>query len=66
MKEYNVKLTEKEIDLLMYVIEGYSVRVKIEAMQKKCDWDKAKQLTNECCALNSKLYRKMLKIHEVI
>lgn len=66
MKEYTLKLTESEIDTLMYVLEGYSAKVKIEAYKGLRDKEKAKKLTNECCQLNSKLYREMLKIHGLL
>lgn len=66
MKKYSVRLTEEEIELLMSVTEGYSAKAKIEAMQGRRDKEKTKKLTDRLCAVNSKLYQEILKIHKTI
>ncbi len=63
MKEYTVKLTEQEIELLMYATEAESAKATIQAAQGKRDKDKTKTYTDRLCAVNSKLYRKILEIH---
>lgn len=63
MKEYTVKLTEQEIELLMYATESASARAQIQAAQGKRDKEKTEKYTDRLCAVNSKLYRKILEIH---
>ena len=64
MKGIKVMLSESEIELLMYVTEGYSARAKLEAASGERDKDKAKKLTDELCAVNAKLYNILRKYHE--
>ena len=63
MKEYTVKLTEQEIELLMCATEAESAKAKIQAAAGKRDKEKTKAYTDRLCAVNSKLYRKILEIH---
>lgn len=63
MKEYTVKLTEKDVGLLMYAIEGYDAHAQVQARQGKRDKTKTERLHNELVELDSKLYQMILKIH---
>ena len=63
MKEYTIKLTEQEIELLMSATEAQSATAKIQAAHGIRDKEKTKAYTDRLCAVNSKLYRKILEIH---
>ena len=63
MKEYTIKLTESEIELLMSATEAESAKAKIQAAAGKRDKQKTQAYTDRLCAVNSKLYRKILEIH---
>ena len=63
MKEYTVNLTEQEIEILMRATEAESAKAKIQAAMGKRDKEKTKMYTDKLCAVNSKLYRKILEIH---
>lgn len=63
MKEYVIKLTEQEIELLMYATQAESAHAKLQAASGKRDKEKTKTYTDRLCEVNSKLYQKILKIH---
>ena len=66
MKEYTVKLTEQEIELLMRATESAIAHAHLQAMQGKRDKEKTKVYTDKLSNVDSKLYRKILKIHGTI
>ena len=66
MKEYTVKLTEREIELLMSATESASAHAKLQAAAGKRDKEKTKTYTDRLCEVNSKLYQKILQIHGTI
>lgn len=61
--EVAVLLTEKEIGLLMYAIEGYAAHRMRLAYEGRSDKTKAKALNDDITKLDSKLYQIILKIH---
>lgn len=63
MKEIKIMLSEREIELLMYATQAYSAHVKLEAASGKRDKDQSKDLTDRLCAINSKLYYRMIEYH---
>lgn len=63
-KEYTVKLTEHDLELLMYVSEGYAAHARIKAMQGERDKEKVAKVCKEITETTSKLYRKILQIHK--
>ena len=63
-KEYKINLTEREIGLIMYAIEGYSSHAIRQAAEGKRDRKKTKDLTTRLCEIDSKLYQKILEIHD--
>lgn len=64
MNEITVKLTEKEIELLMYATQAHAAHEKLEALQGRRDKKKTKAHTDRLCEVNSKLYQIILKVHE--
>ena len=63
MKEYSIKLTESEIELLMTATASQSAHAKLQAARGLRDKEKTKNYTDKLCAVNSKLYHKILDIH---
>ena len=63
MKEYTVKLTEKEIGLLIHVANGYSAHAVMQAAEGKRDKEKAWNLYHEVAVITSKLDNKYRQIH---
>ena len=63
MKEYTVKLTEQDIDLLLCATSSESSHAIIQAASGKRDKEKAEQYTERLRVVSSKLYRKLLEIH---
>ena len=62
-KEYTVKLTDREIECLLSVIESQSVHAKIQAAQGKRSKEKTAAYTEKLCKLSNKLYQKLIEIH---
>ena len=63
MKEYTVKLTEQEIEILMQATEAEHAKIRIQIAQGKRDKEKSMAWADKLCAVNKKLYRKILEIH---
>ena len=63
MKEYTVKLTEREIEILLHAIEAESAHAKMQAAQGIRDRDKTDRWTSKLCAVSSKLYSRLYEIH---
>ena len=57
-------LTFKELDLLTYVLNGYSAKIMAEALRGERDWDGMKELRDEIGNLQMKLEDEIRKILE--